>query len=162
MRGENYEGDMGEDQDQDAMMSALQKSLIAETLSGARAHIGGKASLNEPSRPFTPGDMPRHLIYGNDYSNRPGSSYKMNNVIGQAADEFVNFSAVKTQANTESQYQKSMVGSEEVLSIIERHSTQTKKDVQSKIGGKMPQMRQALPGVLLPSLDPQSFTKRSS
>jgi hypothetical protein len=72
------------DEDQDAMMSALQKSLIAETLSGARAHVGvgGKASLHEPSRPFTPGDMPRHLLYGNDYSNRPGSSYKMNNVIG--------------------------------------------------------------------------------
>lgn len=50
--------------------------------------MGGKASLHEPSRPFTPGDMPRHLFYGNDYSNRPGSSYKMSNVIGQAADEF--------------------------------------------------------------------------
>jgi len=80
--------------DQDSMMSALQKSLIAETLSNARAHVGGKASLNEPSRPFTPGDMPRHLLYGNDYNNRPGSSYKMNNVIGQAADEFA--SANKT------------------------------------------------------------------
>ena len=80
-------------------MAALQKSLIAETLQGARAHVGasgGKASLNEPSRPFTPGDMPRHLLYGNDYTNRPGSSYKINNVIGQATDEFANFSAVKT------------------------------------------------------------------
>jgi len=38
------------------MMSALQKSLIAETIHGARA------SLNEPSRPFTPGDLPRHLF----------------------------------------------------------------------------------------------------
>ena len=75
--------DFGEE-DPDAMMSALQKSLIAETLSGARAQVGvsgGKASLHEPSRPFTPGDMPRHLLYGNDYSNRPGSSYKMSNVI---------------------------------------------------------------------------------
>ena len=64
--------------------------------------------------------MPRHLFYGNDYSNRPGSSYKMSNVIGQAADEMAsmstsmnmtsgksggasaqnNFSANKTQANT--------------------------------------------------------------
>lgn len=43
---------------------------------------GGKASLNEPSRPFTPGDLPRHLFHGNDYTNRPGSSYKINNVIG--------------------------------------------------------------------------------
>lgn len=84
------------------MMSALQKSLIAETLQGARASVGmgGKASLHEPSRPFTPGDMPRHLFHGNDYSNRPGSSYKMNNILGQAADEFVNYSAQKTQANT--------------------------------------------------------------
>ena len=78
----------------DPMMSAVQKSLIAETIHGARA------SLHEPSRPFTPGDMPRHLFHGNDYSNRPGSSYKMNNILGQAADEFVNFSAQKTQANT--------------------------------------------------------------
>jgi len=69
----------------DTMMSALQRSLIAETLQGARAHVGArgtKASLNEPSRPFTPGDLPRHLFHGNDYSNRPGSSYKMNNIIG--------------------------------------------------------------------------------
>ena len=69
-----------------------------------------KASLHEPSRPFTPGDMPRHLLYGpgeagNDYSNRPGShgpsSYKMNNVIGQAAEEFGSMggTAVKTQAS---------------------------------------------------------------
>ena len=88
------------------MSSALQKSLIAETLSGARAHVGmnsGKASLNEPSRPFTPGDMSRHLFHGNDYSNRPGSSYKMNNVVKQAADEFIEFSGVKTKADTESQ-----------------------------------------------------------
>jgi len=40
----------------DPMMSAVQKSLIAETIHGARA------SLNEPSRPFTPGDLPRHLF----------------------------------------------------------------------------------------------------
>ena len=63
-------------------MSAVQKSLIAETIQGARA------SLHEPSRPFTPGDLPRHLFQGDDYSNRPGSSYKINSVVGQAADEF--------------------------------------------------------------------------
>ena len=72
-------GDLGEENKYD---TALQKSLIAETLSAARANVGGKASLNEPSRPFTPGDMPRHLFYGNDYSNRPGSSYKMSNILG--------------------------------------------------------------------------------
>ena len=60
----------------DPMMSALQRSLIAETIHGARA------SLHEPSRPFTPGDLPRHLFHGDDYSNRPGSSYKMNSVVG--------------------------------------------------------------------------------
>ena len=64
------------------MMSAIQKSLIAETIQGARA------SLHEPSRPFTPGDLPRHLFQGDDYQNRPGSSYKMNSVVGQAMDEF--------------------------------------------------------------------------
>jgi len=64
------------------MMSAIQKSLIAETIHGARA------SLHEPSRPYTPGDLPRHLFQGDDYLNRPGSSYKMNNVVGQAVDEF--------------------------------------------------------------------------
>ena len=81
---QGYEGEQSD------MDRALQNSLIAETLHGARKQIGigGKASLNEPSRPFTPGDMPRHLFHGNDYTNRPGSSYKMNNVHMQAADEF--------------------------------------------------------------------------
>ena len=60
----------------DPMMSAVQKSLIAETIHGARA------SLHEPSRPFTPGDLPRHLFQGDDYTNRPGSSYKINSVVG--------------------------------------------------------------------------------
>lgn len=72
--------------------------------------------------------MPRHLFHGNDYSNRPGSSYKMNNVLGQAADEFASMSAngmspfnsgIKTQANTnESQRSTHDV---DVLSIMERH-----------------------------------------
>lgn len=66
----------------DPMMSEVQKSLIAQTIQGARA------SLHEPSRPYTPGDLPRHLFQGDDYQNRPGSSYKMNNVYGAAIDEF--------------------------------------------------------------------------
>jgi hypothetical protein len=45
------------------MMSAIQRSLIAETIHGAR----NVASLAEPSRPFTPGDLPRHLFQGDDY-----------------------------------------------------------------------------------------------
>lgn len=130
MMNDLYAGDFGGggNQEQDTMMSALQNSLIAETLQGARAQIGsnGKASLHEPSRPFTPGDMPRHLFHGNDYSNRPGSSYKMNSVLGQAADEFVQYSGQKTQANTTiyDSSQKSTGGTsmhEDVLSILERH-----------------------------------------
>ncbi len=64
------------------MMSTLQKSHIASIVSGARA------SLQEPSRPFTPGDLPRHLFSGDDYTNRPVSSYKIKSVVGQAMDEF--------------------------------------------------------------------------
>lgn len=121
------------------MMSALQKSLIAETLQGARAQVsarGNKASLNEPSRPFTPGDLGRHLLHGNDYSNRPGSSYQNRDLIGKAADEFAsiasnagmnNFSSAnKTKATTNSD-SMSIGGfnagnvSDDVLSIMEKH-----------------------------------------
>lgn len=49
--------------------------------------VGG-AGGSEMTRPFTPGDMPRHLFSGDDYQNRPGSSYKMKNIVGQAIDEF--------------------------------------------------------------------------
>jgi hypothetical protein len=58
------------------MQAQLQKSLIASIVQGARA------SLNEPARPYTPGDLPRHLFAGNDYTNRPGSSYNLKGVIG--------------------------------------------------------------------------------
>jgi hypothetical protein len=44
--------------------------------------------LHDNLRPVTPGDLPRHLFSGDDYTNRPGSSYKMKNVVGQAIDEF--------------------------------------------------------------------------
>ena len=64
------------------MMSTVQKSIIASIVQGARA------SLHDNLRPVTPGDLPRHLFSGDDYSNRPGSSYKMKNVVGQAIDEF--------------------------------------------------------------------------
>ena len=67
---QNDFGEDGEHIESDTMMSALQRSLIAETLQGARAQVsarGNKASLNEPSRPFTPGDLGRHLLHGNDY-----------------------------------------------------------------------------------------------
>lgn len=42
----------------------------------------------ENQRPETPADFPRHLLNGDDYSNRPTSSYKMKNVVGQIIDEF--------------------------------------------------------------------------
>lgn len=63
-------------------MSSVQKSIIASIVQGARA------SLHDNLRPETPGNLPRHLFSGDDYSNRPGSSYKMKNIVGQAADEF--------------------------------------------------------------------------
>ena len=118
-----------------------------------------KASLHEPSRPFTPGDMPRHLLYGNDYSNRPGSSYKINNVIGQAADEFASMggTAVKTQASDNQ--------SEDVLSILERHQPQARGGFPSKMSTSssksgLPSLRAALPGHQLPSIDPSVFQKK--
>ena len=92
--------------------------------------------MNEPSRPFTPGDLGRHLLHGNDYSNRPGSSYQNRNLIGQAADEFAsitsggqgvnNFSSAnKTKANTNDQASIGGYGtsnaSDDVLSIMEKH-----------------------------------------
>lgn len=116
--------------------------------------MGGKASLHEPSRPFTPGDMPRHLFHGNDYSNRPGSSYKMNNILGQAADEFVNYSAQKTQANTNNE--PSQRSQEDVLSIMDKALS---RGGVPKLG-KMPQMRQVMAGHVLPSLDPKQFQKQ--
>ena len=64
----------------DPMASTVRGSLIANTRQEARA------TLNEPSRPFTPAD--RHLFSGNDYSNRPPSSYNINSLISQAASEF--------------------------------------------------------------------------
>ena len=140
------QNDFGEDPEQsDTMMSALQRSLIAETLQGARAQIsarGGKASLNEPSRPFTPGDLGRHLLHGNDYSNRPGSSYQNKSLIGQAADEFAsiasgqginNFSSAnKTKATTNSDsmsiggFAPGNASDNDVLSIMEKHQPQNR------------------------------------
>lgn len=68
--------------DHDSMQLHLQKSIIASTISGARA------TLNEPSRPFTPADLPRHLFSGNDYSERPGSAYKVGQVANDAIETF--------------------------------------------------------------------------
>ena len=161
------------------MMSALQRSLIAETLQGARAQVsarGNKASLNEPSRPFTPGDLGRHLLHGNDYSNRPGSSYQNRDAFGQAADEFNsltsgqglnnNFSSAnKTKATTNSD-SMSFGGfatgnaSDDVLSIMEKHQPQNRAGIpQLKLNPNAPQLRAVLPGHVLPSIDPTLLNK---
>lgn len=53
--------------DIDPLMSTVQKSHIASILQGARSTVGGAGGKNEVSRPFTPGDIPRHLFQGDDY-----------------------------------------------------------------------------------------------
>ena len=66
----------------DPNMIEYQKSIIASTIRGARA------TLDQPSRPYTPGDLPRNLFAGNDYSERPGSAYKGGNIVDDAIDNF--------------------------------------------------------------------------
>ena len=97
--------------------------------------------MHEPSRPFTPGDLPRHLFQGDDYSNRPGSSYKMNNVVGQAVDEFRNdamrlgggsHATLSTTASKQSKAGgdpklQSMASQEQILEIMQRAETMPKK-----------------------------------
>lgn len=61
---------------------SVQNSIIANILSGARSN------QLDNLRPVTPGDLPRHLFSGDDYANRPGSSYKMKSVVGQAMEDF--------------------------------------------------------------------------
>lgn len=53
----------------DDIRAHLDKSVISNILAGARA------SLKEPSRPFTPAETTRSLFAQNDYANRPSSSY---------------------------------------------------------------------------------------
>jgi hypothetical protein len=77
-------------EDHDPMQLHLQKSIIASTLSGARA------TLNEPSRPFTPADLPRHLFSGNDYSERPGSAYKVGQIASDALENFTRSSTAES------------------------------------------------------------------
>ena len=127
----------------DPMMSAVQRSLIAETIHGARV------TLNEPSRPFTPGDLPRHLFQGDDYSNRPGSSYKINNAVTQAADEFQksHTSSFKSTAGGESNTTLSSTAkkqntTEDVISLMNR----TNASMNKRGGfGKLPVVGKGLP-----------------
>ncbi len=64
--------------------------------------------MHDNLRPVTPGDLPRHLFSGDDYTNRPGSSYKMKNVVGQAIDEFT--SAIANTTATSNMTQMSSAG----------------------------------------------------
>jgi len=94
------------------MEQHLQKSLIATTRQEARA------SLQEPSRPFTPADQSRHLFSGDDYSNRPVSSYKLRNVVGQAVEEF-NSAANATATSSSSTLASSAQGKRRSGSKVE-------------------------------------------
>lgn len=90
--------------DHDPMALHLQKSIIASTISGARA------TLNEPSRPFTPADLPRHLFSGNDYSERPGSAYKIGQVANDAIENFTRSSTAESSAKPQAQQRPSSRG----------------------------------------------------
>lgn len=78
----------------------------------------------------------------------------MNNVIGQAADEFA--SANKTQANTDS-----MHGSEDVQSIMSKYNMQNMPRIGGlpPAGANKPPMRNIMAGKILPSIDPNEFNK---
>jgi len=67
--------------EQDAISKKLQQSHINHILKDAK-----KATLNEPSRPFTPGDLGRGIVSGNEYQDRPGSSYKTRTVVENAIE----------------------------------------------------------------------------
>lgn len=84
------------EQDFDPMMGNQQKSIIKSIISGARA------SLNDPKRPETPADLPRHLFAGTDYSERPGSAYKVGQVADEALENFTRSSTAESK-NRENQ-----------------------------------------------------------
>lgn len=75
--------------EQDPMSAKLQDSHISQILKGARA------TLEEPTRPETPGDLPRHLFVGNDYADRPGSAIKTGSIAETAQQEFSNLTRPK-------------------------------------------------------------------
>lgn len=109
--------------DHDPMALHLQKSIIASTISGARA------TLNEPSRPFTPADLPRHLFSGNDYSERPGSAYKVGQVVNDAIENFTRSSTAETQPkNVKQPRPSSRSGRAPVLEPIKRKKESAKKN----------------------------------
>lgn len=118
--------------DHDPMQLHLQKSIIASTISGARA------TLNEPSRPFTPADLPRHLFSGNDYSERPGSAYKVGQVANDAIENFTRSSTA--ESNVKRMERPISRSGRPVLEPIVRKQSATKK---SKIVLKAPNVESA-------------------
>jgi hypothetical protein len=86
--------------------------------------------MHEPSRPFTPGDLPRHLFQGDDYSNRPGSSYKVSGAATQAATEFqkshTSFKSTKTESKTTLQ-STAHKQSESVVNIMNKTNLAARK-----------------------------------
>lgn len=107
--------------DHDPMQLHLQKSIIASTISGARA------TLNEPSRPFTPADLPRHLFSGNDYSERPGSAYKVGQVATDALENFTRSSTAESSAKEKQRRPTSRSRKKPVLEPIVRKREPAKK-----------------------------------
>ena len=109
-------------EDHDPMQLHLQKSIIASTLSGARA------TLNEPSRPFTPADLPRHLFSGNDYSERPGSAYKVGQVASDALENFTRSSTAESNTKGMKPRPNSRSRKKPILEPIVRKKEPAKKN----------------------------------
>jgi len=123
---------------------------------------GARASLHDNLRPVTPGDLPRHLFSGDDYTNRPGSSYKMKNVVGQAIDEFTsavgNTTATSSMSRISSQSSgvyKSIAGSAVKQG---RADSQSGRDTVLEVLQKAELTMKSRPNVL-PALDPLGATK---
>jgi hypothetical protein len=102
------------------MQLHVQKSIISNIISGARA------TLNEPSRPFTPADLPRHLFSGNDYSERPGSAYKIGQVANDAIETFTRSSTSESNIKGSSIRPRSRQRGNPILEPIVRKKDSTK------------------------------------
>lgn len=131
-------------EDHDPMQLHLQKSIIASTISGARA------TLNEPSRPFTPADLGRHLFSGNDYSERPGSAYKVGQVVNDAIENFTRSSTAQSSSGSIPQLRPgSRSRKNPILEPIVRKKEPAKKTkitLKNSTSGETPIVRNAFKG----------------